>query len=256
MAVAYSEVDRVFVDGDPDALSAAYNMWGALVYTIALRGTGDSEAAGDITRRTFFSVWHSAQVPCRWTLKTRLVLTARTLVHARLGDGGATKAQISAADQIIDRVVVRDELTAMPQPQRAVLLVALSERSDLADVAARTGMPAEQAEPLLRDGVQTLAVALASSRPGEASLSEAVEVGSESLAERAYSQPPAAVWRSIRAEAGPCGTRPDLVIALPDPPTEVAAADDSTKSAGRWPLVALLVAMLFALGLLLGALLR
>jgi RNA polymerase sigma-70 factor, ECF subfamily len=164
MVVAYSDVEDVFANGGRGAVAPAYNMWGALVYTITLRGTGEPEVAAELTRRTFLSVWHDASRPAALPLKSRLVLTARTLVHAHLAERGATVAEQAAADGIIDRVVVRDELTAMAEPTRSVMLQALSAGGDVAQAAERVQLPRESVELLVRDGVNTLVVGLAGSR--------------------------------------------------------------------------------------------
>lgn len=81
-------------------------------------------------------------------------------------------------------------------------------------------------------------------------MAEVVSVGSASLAERAYSQPPAGVWRSLAKEVEPAGSRPDLVVALPT--RAVPADDDADPSRRRWPLVAAAVTLLLVLAVLLG----
>ena len=84
-----------------------------------------------------------------------------------------------------------------------------------------------------------------------ASYGEVVETASASLTERAYSQPPAGVWRSIAAVAGAAGSDPAAVVELP-----VRPVDDTEQAAARslrWPLVvAALVAVIGVLLVLLG----
>lgn len=164
MAVAYTDVEEVFASGDKGALAAAYNMWGALVYTITLRGTGEADVASNLTRRTFLSVWHGTGQASSLPLKARLVLTARTLVHTHLAERGATASDQAEADGVIDRVVVRDELTAMSEPTRSVMLQALADGAGVAELAARAVLPTENVELLVRDGVNTLVTSLAASR--------------------------------------------------------------------------------------------
>lgn len=164
MAVAYSEVEQAFADGDKAAFSTAYNMWGALVYTVALRGVGQPEVAAEVTRRTFLAVWHGGGHDSALPLKSRLVLTARTLVHTHLAEQGATGTEQTEADGIIDRVVVRDELTAMPEPMRSVMLQALADGAGVPELAERALLPRESVEFLVRDGVDALVTGLAASR--------------------------------------------------------------------------------------------
>lgn len=87
-------------------------------------------------------------------------------------------------------------------------------------------------------------------RTKAADIAEVVSVGSASLAERAYSQPPAAVWRSLAKDLEPAGSRPDLVVALP---TRLVPTDpDAVAERRRWPLLVAAVAVLMALVVLLG----
>ncbi len=164
MAVAYSDMERVFAAGDSGALSSAYSMWGALVYTVARRGSDSAEAASDITRHTFLSVWCGGGASTGLDLKSRLVLTARTLVHRHLSGRGATTEEHRAADEVIDRVVVRDELTALAEPVRSATLAALAAGAN-ADAAGRGGqLSPEETALAVTVGLQQLSRGLAGSR--------------------------------------------------------------------------------------------
>ncbi|MDQ1250198.1 MAG: hypothetical protein QG597_4577 [Actinomycetota bacterium] len=165
MAVVQAEVEEAFADGDKAAFATAYNMWGALIYTIGLRGVGEPDVAAELTRRAFLSAWHGSARSKAQPLKSQLVLTARTLVHTHLTEQGATAGEQVEADGIIDRVVVRDELTAMAEPMRSVMLQALSEGgASVAQLAERADLPRESVEFLVRDGLDDLVQALAGSR--------------------------------------------------------------------------------------------
>ncbi|MDQ1250197.1 MAG: hypothetical protein QG597_4576 [Actinomycetota bacterium] len=81
-------------------------------------------------------------------------------------------------------------------------------------------------------------------------LAEVVAVGSASLGERAYSQPPAAVWRSLAKDLEPAGSRPDLVVALP---SRLVSTDvDADAERRRWPLLVAVVVVLVVLAVMLG----
>lgn len=164
MAVAYSDMERIFAAGDSEALSSAYSMWGALVYTVARRGSDSAETASDITQQTFLSVWYGGGASTGLDLKSRLVLTARTLVHRHLSGRGATTEEHRAADEVIDRVVVRDELTALAEPARSATLAALAVSSSADATGIGGQLTPEEASLAVTTGLQQLSRGLAGSR--------------------------------------------------------------------------------------------
>ncbi len=161
-----AEVEMAFADGDRTALANAYNMWGALVYTIALRGTGDVAAATEITRDTFLSVWHRGyKQDSGQALKTTLEATCRALVRARvrrLAESGV--AVPPATDEVIDRVIVRDELTAMGEPVRSVLRWAIQDGQDHTQIAERLDVPPADVAGYVHSGLMQMSQRLESSR--------------------------------------------------------------------------------------------
>lgn len=164
MAVVQSDVEQTFSAGDERALSVAYNMWGALVYTVARRGSDSAEIASEITQRTFISVWHGGGATSGLDLKSRLILTARTLVHDHLESQGATRERHAAADDVIDRVVARDELTGLPEPSRSIVVQAVGEGGGPQQLASGEELPASTVAELIRDGVLRISAGLAGSR--------------------------------------------------------------------------------------------
>lgn len=84
-----------------------------------------------------------------------------------------------------------------------------------------------------------------------ASFTEVVDTAGASLVERAYSQPPAGVWRSIAADAGAAGSDAAAVVELPVRPVD--DVEQASARSLRWPLVvAALVAVIGVLLVLLG----
>lgn len=81
-------------------------------------------------------------------------------------------------------------------------------------------------------------------------MTEAVTVAQASLAERAYLQPPAAVWRSIAAAAGAPGGTADLVVRLPEREGAVAEVEHRS-AAGRPMIIAAIVVLLAVVAVLL-----
>ena len=161
-----ADVELAFADGDRKALETAYNMWGALIYTIALRGTGDVNAATDVTRDTFLSVWHRGfSTESGKSLKTTLEATCRALARARVRRMADSGADVPAAtDEVIDRVIVRDELTAMGEPVRSVLRWAIQDGQDHTEIAERLDMPPDHVAIHVYNGLILMSRRVESSR--------------------------------------------------------------------------------------------
>lgn len=169
MANDPAAVERAFAAGDAEALSAAYSRWGAIVYTVALRGTGNPAEAAEVTRDSFLAVWHRGFAAGGVPLKAHLVATARALTHQRLRqrsdqlpDAGARDLH-DGADEAMDLVIVRDELTDLPEPSRTAVRSAVSDKQPPASVAERLGLPQVDVNLALGRGVIRMRDALAGS---------------------------------------------------------------------------------------------
>lgn len=161
-----ADVELAFADGDRAALAHAYNMWGALIYTIALRGTGDVSAATDVTRDTFLSVWHRGFSPeSGKSLQTTLEATCRALARVRVRRMADSGVDVPAAtDEVIDRVIVRDELTAMGEPARSVLRWAIQDGQDHVQIAERLEVPPTDVATHVYNGLMQMSKRLEASR--------------------------------------------------------------------------------------------
>ena len=149
--------------GDESALAEAYQRWGALVHTVALRSTGDAGHAADITQSVFVSAWRDRARfdPRKGSLSTWLMTIARRRIadHHRqaarapelvdLEPGGADPAPAVVAataaapdtDRIIDRVVITDELRRLGEPARTIVHLAFYEDLTHQQVADALGLP-------------------------------------------------------------------------------------------------------------------
>jgi hypothetical protein len=78
-------------------------------------------------------------------------------------------------------------------------------------------------------------------------MSEAVTVARDSLAERAYLQPPASVWRSIAATAGASNGDESLIVALPERPGSTVEVERHPGVRRSFVLVALVLALVVVL---------
>ena len=140
---AVPELQAAVAAGDPEGLHDAYRMWGALIYTIALRATGEASVAAELTAETFLAVWHRGYSTQDGPLSTRLERTCRALARRRAVATGADVNEIADLDAAIDRVVLRDALTGMSEPTRSVLRLSLQDGYSAAEVSKRLDLTPE-----------------------------------------------------------------------------------------------------------------
>ncbi|WP_458247124.1 sigma-70 family RNA polymerase sigma factor [Streptomyces sp. MAI_2237] len=163
-----------FADGDEACLNEAYQRWGALLFTIALRRLGDSEEARDVTQQVFVGAWRGRKGfdRDRGSLKTWLVgITDKKIADALERRSRALRGQeavaefasldseadsITAAEAVVDHVVITDELGQLPAPQQAVLRMAFYDGLSLSQIAERTGMPLGTVKSHTRRGMMRL----------------------------------------------------------------------------------------------------
>ena len=146
-----------FRDGDELALTEVYARWSSLVFTIAYRSLGNREDAEDVTQSVFVGAWRGTQsftpssgtipgwltgitrnqVADRWaaTARERKIVDSLT---ARVDHDETVAAEV---DQIADRVLVADELSALGEPAKAIMELAFFEDLTHSQIAERMSMP-------------------------------------------------------------------------------------------------------------------
>ncbi|MFD6171164.1 RNA polymerase sigma factor [Streptomyces coeruleorubidus] len=178
------ELARGLAAADEEAFAAIYRRWGSLVHTMATRLLGDAHEAEDVTQQVFLGAWHgrSGFRPERGPLGAWLVgITRRKTVDAlaartrRLAlvdsaahgtDAGAEQGE-TAPDRVLDRVLLVDALSRLPQQQREVLCMAFYEDLTQAQIAERTGMPLGTVKSHARRGLHGLRLVIEqSAAPG------------------------------------------------------------------------------------------
>ncbi|MEU8590145.1 sigma-70 family RNA polymerase sigma factor [Streptomyces sp. NPDC048664] len=163
--------------GDEACLTEAYRRWSSLVHTLAWRALGDAREAEDVTQQVFLGVWRGrgGYRPDRGTLpgwivgiarrKSADALSARTrrgeLVDCVASALEAAEPPGTRPEAVLDRVVVRRELTRLPAPQRRVLCLAFYEDLTQTQIAARTGWPLGTVKSHARRGLLRLRLTLA-----------------------------------------------------------------------------------------------
>ncbi|MCM2391941.1 RNA polymerase sigma factor [Streptomyces albipurpureus] len=162
------------LNGDERCFAAIYRRWGPLVHTLASRTLGDAREAEDVTQQVFLAAWRGRGGfrPERGPLGAWLVgITRRKTVDAlaarsRRGELATAAAQSPARrsahdvaaspESALDRVLIADELSRLPGPQREVLCLAFYEDLTQAQIAERTGIPLGTVKSHARRGLHRL----------------------------------------------------------------------------------------------------
>ncbi|GIE92908.1 RNA polymerase sigma factor [Paractinoplanes rishiriensis] len=158
-------------DGDDKALRTAYDRHGAAVLYLAQRLLGNRADAEDVTQLTFVAAWTGRDMfdPQRGTLLGWLLGIARRKAVDRLRssarEGRVTetvRAQHAPPDEpetperIVDRLVVADELSRLPDEQRRTLELAFFDDLTHPQIAAVTGLPLGTVKSHIRRGMANL----------------------------------------------------------------------------------------------------
>ncbi|HEY0936571.1 MAG TPA: sigma-70 family RNA polymerase sigma factor [Trebonia sp.] len=166
------DVAAAFGKGGPDALRLLYQRFGALVYSIARRSLGDSAAdAEDVTQQVFVSAWRGRDTfdPARGSLAGWLVAITRnrvsdklrerqrdTRVLASLTAGAVTAPPAVPSDQIVNRVMLADELSRLPEAQRLVMTLAFYSDLTHEQIAEALQTPLGTVKSHIRRGLRRL----------------------------------------------------------------------------------------------------
>ncbi|WP_394248866.1 RNA polymerase sigma factor [Arthrobacter pityocampae] len=151
------QLDLDFSAGDERAMTAAYESFAPLVYTIALRSVRDRAAAADITQDVFVRAWRSRDRfdPASGVLPAWIMgicrnvildsLSARTRQEHLVVRAGFAPESGAALDQgvdtITDRVVLGSELERLGEPQGSILKLAFYEDLTHQQISARMNLP-------------------------------------------------------------------------------------------------------------------
>jgi RNA polymerase sigma factor (sigma-70 family) len=156
-------LDAAFATGDEWTLRAAYARYGPLVYRItrtALPTPGDAE---DVTQDVFVSAWRGRETydPRLGPLGAWLTGITRRLERERRAVRAAAAHPArpldeSETERIVERMVVADELSRLPQSQKRLLELAFFDDLTHGQIAALTGMPLGTVKSTLRRGLDRL----------------------------------------------------------------------------------------------------
>lgn len=169
------ELARGLVAGDQVCLATAYRRWATLVHTLAWRSLGDPKEAEDVTQQVFVGVWRGRHGyrPERGSVVGWIVgitrhriadaLAARTRRSDLVTAAGETLAVLApgaeptdTADAVLERVLLRQELAHLAEPQQQVLRLAFYEGLTHSEIAQRTGWPLGTVKSHARRGLHQL----------------------------------------------------------------------------------------------------
>jgi RNA polymerase sigma factor (sigma-70 family) len=152
--------------GKQDVLAEVYRRWSALVFTIALRRLGDRGDAEEVTQQVFVSAWRSRETlkPSDTALPGWLVGIPKHRIADRLAardrDRRIAAAAIAdppldapAADRVVDRLVIADELDRIGDPRRTILRLAFYEDQTYEQISNRLDMPLGTVKSHVRRGL-------------------------------------------------------------------------------------------------------
>lgn len=146
--------------GDVDGLAAAYDAYGEVAFSVALRVLGDRQRAEDVTQETFLKLWTSAASfdADRGSLRSWLLTMVRNrAIDALRGRGAHERAELPLfdthpADQSggdpwrvvaaeLEAGAVREALASLPVEQRQVVELAYYGGYTQREIAGVTRVP-------------------------------------------------------------------------------------------------------------------
>lgn len=164
------DVAAAIREGSHAALRIAFERWGSLIFTYALRILGDRHDADDVTQQTFVSAWSSRHLlrPDPTALPGWLVGIAKHRIadvqrsRARgLRTASAIAVQpeapVEPVDQrVTDRVVVAYELDRLGDPKATIVRRAYVEDVPLSTIADELGLSLNTVKSHARRGLAQL----------------------------------------------------------------------------------------------------
>ena len=184
-----SSLIKMVAEGDKDALGVLYDRYAKLVYSLALKITGNTDKAEEVTQEVYFTLWKQAATfqPDRSRLATWLATIThnRAVDELRRKENRITKTHLynnghnslSSGDllrddveeqvwETVQRSWVRAAIGKLPQPQQEVIVLAYFNGMSQSDIAKHLSIPIGTVKTRIRLAMQKLKESLMESGVG------------------------------------------------------------------------------------------
>ena len=176
-AASDTEIGRALAAADVDALAIAYDRYGALAYSVAVRILGDAKLAEDIVQETFLKLWNSASAfdPGKGSLRAWLLTSVRNRAIDQLRGRGAherREVDLASAEWVpasgaggdpwrevaaeMERDAVRDALARLPVEQKQVVELAFYGGYTYREIAEISRVPLSTVKGRMRLALEKL----------------------------------------------------------------------------------------------------
>jgi RNA polymerase sigma-70 factor (ECF subfamily) len=164
-----------FQTGDDEALAVAYQRWSPLIYTSAMRATGNPADAADITQAVFVGAWRGRHGfdPAKGSLPGWLMTIARRRIADHWEERSREARRVSAvaaaepdeassppSDFVVDRVLLADELERLGEPQRRIIELAFFQDLTHGQIASLLDLPLGTVKSHIRRSLDRLRMRL------------------------------------------------------------------------------------------------
>ena len=158
------------VGDDEAALQEMFTRWSRLVHTIARSALGSSADADDVTQQVFIAAWKSRHtlrpsdeaLPawllgiCKFKIADALRSRSRSFRIEEAAPQGGRDDVASHADDVLDKVVVRDALETLGDPRARILRMVFLEDKTHEVVSRELNMPLGTVKSHVRRGLERL----------------------------------------------------------------------------------------------------
>lgn len=142
------------IQRDTQALASLYDHYGPLIYALALRISGERQAAEEIVVDVFYELWQSAdRFRANRRLAAALLAATWRRAHHQRPVVRETEVAVSTLDKLPLHGIAQAALSA---EHLAILELAYYDRLTVADIASRLDMPLSQVQMKLRQGLLLL----------------------------------------------------------------------------------------------------